>query len=102
MPADHGYSQGMVTDPKLACICPEEFEHDGPCKNRVRPKHAKCPPCSSGWHFDGPCGEYVRKGGHVAVHSTQCDRCGWDSAEHVLPERLRRFMDPPAKTPRDP
>lgn len=102
MPADHGYTRIMHADSALAqaCICPEDFEHDGRCQNRVRAKHVKCPPCSHGWHFEGPCSRYKEKG-HL-VHSTVCDTCGWDSAEHRLSESQRRFMDPPAKTPRDP
>lgn len=64
------------------CVCPEDFEHDGKCQNALRgKKEAKCQPCSQGWHFDFPCERYVTKS--MTIHVTQCNRCGWDSAEHV-------------------
>lgn len=73
------------------CVCPEDFDHDGKCQNSLRgKKEAKCPPCSQGWHHPYPCDRYVEKGFKIA--STQCDRCGWDSAEHPMTEAMRALQ----------
>jgi len=74
------------------CGCREEFEHDGSCQNALREKKsALCQPCSQGWHHPYPCPEYVPK---TPRHLTfQCDRCGWDSAEHAATEeQMQRFL----------
>lgn len=93
-PANRGYTKRLHTDPKAprGCVCPEEFEHDGKCQNALSgPKNAKCKPCSAGWHFDGACGQkfQLKPFGNP---STQCDRCGWDLADHPLTERERALI----------
>ncbi len=91
-PPVRGYRRGEQSGPK-GCICPEELEHDGKCQNGLRdPKAAKCPPCSQGWHFDGPCKEFKAKGGSGPMYSTQCDLCGWDLGEHPLTESQRALI----------
>jgi hypothetical protein len=91
--AEHGFSvrwkdaEGAV----FGCICPEEFDHDGKCPNPLRTKkEAKCPPCSQDWHHEYPCKAYLSKGFTIA--STQCDTCGFDSAEHQLTDHQRAIM----------
>lgn len=88
-----GYSKRLHQEAPAGrgCVCTEELEHDGPCQNALREKKwAMCTPCSQGWHWSGACDDYQTKG--FKSLSFQCDRCGWDSAEHVEPERIRALI----------
>ena len=82
--AEHGYTKHLHREAPFgrSCICPEDFEHDGPCQNAIREKKsAKCTPCAHGWHFPYPCNKYISKGYKTVW--TECATCGWDSAEHA-------------------
>lgn len=69
------------------CHCDEDFEHGGPCHNTIRGKdYWKCQPCSVGWHFPFPCPGYLSPG--LPTLTTQCQTCGWDSANHPFKEGL--------------
>lgn len=86
-----GYGTTLHREGPKGCICPEEFDHDGKCQNSLESsKHAKCKPCSSGWHFAKSCNRYVTK--DYKTVSTQCDRCGWDSSEHPLTEGMKAIQ----------
>jgi hypothetical protein len=90
---ERGYTRADHASKELArgCECPEDFDHDGKCQNALRTKNSyKCPPCASGWHHPYPCEEYESKG--LLTLNTQCDHCGWDSAEHPVSERHRALM----------
>lgn len=89
---EYGYTKRMHKERQYTgCQCPEDFEHDGKCQNALRTKDSfKCAPCSQGWHHPYPCTEYVPKG--FKTLTFQCDRCGWDSAEHVVTEEGRAMV----------
>lgn len=90
-----GYTKALHVDKSAprGCQCPEDFDHDGKCQNALSERKAyKCAPCSSGWHLDTGCVKYVPKG--FKTLTTQCDRCGWDSADHVLTDEMRALQTP--------